>query len=277
MGWAELRDTFGAMIERQVAQQEALHGPLPPGRPEQVALAKDYAQYMIGELYEYLDSIGYKSFLPDQQEKPRETRMIELVDVFKYFLCLCWTEGVSAKELADAFVRKTNVVYERQHAALSSPKLCGFDIDGVLAQQEDWLPCEECFIDRDGVRKLKPMPGASELTHALKSAGYDIIIVTSRKRYRFARLEADTYDWLRSNNIAFDRVLWGYDKMELVKQFGAKFAFHVDDSLKHAIDIAQGGIPVYWMDPVAEQSPHPNIEPIQTLHEVAWHVLNDSR
>jgi hypothetical protein len=217
----------------QYYQQRLIHGELPEGRPEQVELAKTFALQLQDELVSYMRATGYKMLAG--AELPRETRIIELVDVFKYLLAIAWTEGISAHEFADAFMGKTKTVADRLRISAESSKICAFDIDGVLAEYQEW---------HDGIdaTMLRPLPGARALLERLKTEGWTILIVTSRKIWVNQKLERDTHDWLQGHGFPYDRILWGYDKLENLKSYGAKLQFFVDDQEKHCIDVESGGI-----------------------------------
>ena len=239
-----MSDRLAEMFARQYAQQASIHGSAPLSRDMARSLAAEFAQYGIGEMYSYLDSIAYKRFLT-AEEMPRRTRLTEWIDAFKYLLAIGWTEGFTAREVYEEFMRKSEVVDHRRAQVKMSTHVAGFDIDGVLCEYDMWEPDEETFIERGGVTTLAPNMPMIEFAQELKKDGWTIIVVTARKLYRHSRLEADTYEWLQSAGMPYDKVLWGYDKMEQIRRFGAEFRFFVEDSMKHAIDIATSGIPVY--------------------------------
>lgn len=239
-------DMLSQMLHAQYRQQQEIMGPLPGGRAEQHELARDFGLYLIDEVYEYLHTIGYKRFL-SAKEGSRSNRVEEIVDVLKYAFAICWTEGVTPEELFQAFRDKTQVVDQRFTESQLSSKVCGFDIDGVLAEYGTWGPSEGEFIETGGVLTLQPLDGAKKVLDWLKSDGWSIVIVTARKRHIYQRLEHDTHEWFAMHEIPYDRILWGYDKMEAIKHTGAAFSFHVEDSLKHAIDVSEGGVPTFLL------------------------------
>jgi hypothetical protein len=268
------------LLETQYAQQEMLEGPLPVGLADRRALATQYAHYAGEELYSYLQAAGYKHFA-DSAPAPRSTRVEEIVDVLKYLLCIAWTEGVTPEELVQAFNSKTGVVYNRRKRVAMDSHVAGFDIDGVLAKYTvwgvdgTWNTTQEPFIEQGGVLGLEPNPGAMSVPMAFKERGLAVVMVTARKAWVHRRLEADTYEWLRLHNIPFDRVLFGHDKMEQIKQHGSTFRFFVEDNPKHAIDVASGGIRTYYLGTqVFGPVEHANIITVDSLHEVLERETN---
>lgn len=261
--------TLREMMERQYAQQRKIMGPRPEGRAEQRQLAITFSQYINEEVQEYLDSISYKHFLPTD-EAPRQTRILELIDIQKYLLCLMWLEGVDPAEMEHLFLDKTDVVYERHTKQVLGSKICGFDIDGVLAHLDFGAnsseESKEEFYENGGATSLEPIPGARDTLVALKAAGWGIVLVTARKLHRHARLEHETHRWLKDNGMPYDLLLWGYDKAEVIAKNDLKLRFFVDDHPKHAIDLARTGMTVYLLG--SRDASHPLIKWIDSLEEI---------
>lgn len=89
-------------------------------------------------------------------------------------------------------------------------------------------------------------PGASELTRALRRAGAEVWICTTRPYLRLDAIDPDTRHWLRRNKIQFDHVLYGEHKYrDLVKQVDPArvVAVYEDlpDMLMQAIDCGMSG------------------------------------
>lgn len=61
-----------------------------------------------------------------------------------------------------------------------------------------------------GLKRSMPCyEGSSELTRALRKAGAEVWICTSRPYLRFESVDGDTRHWLRRNKIQYDGVIWG--------------------------------------------------------------------
>jgi hypothetical protein len=78
-----------------------------------------------------------------------------------------------------------------------------------------WMPCYE---------------GASELVTALRRAGAEVWICTTRPYLRLDSIDPDTREWLRRNKMKYDAILYGDDKYrELWRQAGPRVAGVLED------------------------------------------------
>ncbi len=238
---------FGDMLALQAEQQESLWGMLPADRMSQRQLAEKFAAFLDEERVEYLKAIAYKTWLA-QPEADRRSRLIEIIDMLKYVLSIAWTEGATAAELEEVFEQKTAVVRERrQERKHSGRKVVAFDIDGVLCQALQWKPSEAEFVAARGALRIPPIQRTIEFARWCREQGYGIVIITTRKAGIFRQLEYDTYEWLHQHKVPFDAVLWGYDKLWAIERNGEDVVLALEDKHKHALDLAQGGIPVLFM------------------------------
>lgn len=260
--------TLKELLETQYRQQQVLLGDVPGDSVECSDLAWRLATQLVDEAFEYLNAAGYKLLGTDPA--PRTTRVLELVDVFKYLLSLCWIEGVTAEEFSDLFYSKTDVVYQRHKALAETTHMCGFDVDGVLANFDrvDYYRLSEeerdAWWDSGRLSQLEMCEGASQVLHQLKEDGWTIIIITARKVWRHNRLEYETHNWLRKHDIPYDRLLFGPDKTEVVSRYNLNLSFFVEDNSKHALDFAMAGIPVMLIR-------HPEVQ-----HNLIAHIKNIS-
>lgn len=256
-------------LKHQYRQQEEVIGPRPDGRAEQRQMAMQFAHYIIREVYEYLDALSFKHYLPTD-ELPRQTRIIELVDILKFWGALAWLEGVTAPELIQTFLDKSDLVDERLRAKHMAERIAGFDIDGVLAQwsfmPEDAEEIKEEFYESGGTLALEPYADAAQTLLALKERGWGIVLVTARKISRHSRLEHETHQWLKSNGIPYDLVLFGYDKEEALAKSKVKLKFFVEDNPKHALDIAKSGVDVLLLR--SREAVHERIHYIDEIKQV---------
>jgi len=258
------------LLQEQYNQQIEVMGPAPLDRTASREWAQKFGLYLIDEVLDYLHAISYKHFLP-VDEAPRQTRVYEITDMLKYVLCLAWLENITGPELETSFQNKTATVYERFKSEKMKRKVCGFDIDGVLTKPEGYRSDmseeeKEAFFESGMARKVQPADGAVELLQSLKEEGWSIVLVTSRKVWRHAILETETYQWLHEHNIPFDKVLWGYDKGEAIGKSGLKFAFFVEDAVKHAVDLADNGLKVFLIG--HPEIAHKGIQNVSELREI---------
>lgn len=269
--------TLEQLLSLQYLQQEYFEGDWKPDREWQRQLALQYVNYAEGQFDSYRRAIGYKHFLP-LREASRDSRIMELIDAFKYTLAAMWTEGVTAAELQETFVERTDTVYARhQESHATFQHIAGFDIDGVIADLAAsgyyQFPSDEArwefFQDREALN-LPLIPGARRTLQAFRNSGWNIVLVTARKIRQHARLEHDTYAWLRKNEIPYDTILWGYDKADAIAKSKLHFAFFVEDNPKHAIDLASQGYLVYLTKGPEYTLEHANIRVVNKIREIGW-------
>lgn len=74
-----------------------------------------------------------------------------------------------------------------------------------------------------GLKRSMPVyPGARDLSVAVRRAGAEVWICTTRPYLRLDNIDPDTRHWLRRNAIQHDAVIWGENKYRnLVKSVGA--------------------------------------------------------
>jgi len=81
--------------------------------------------------------------------------------------------------------------------------------------------------------------GAKDITEALRRAGAEVWICTTRPYLRLDNIDPDTRHWLRRNGIQYDAVLWGEHKYrDLVKQVDRERIVGVLDDLPAMLDQA---------------------------------------
>lgn len=88
-----------------------------------------------------------------------------------------------------------------------------------------------------GLKRTMPVyPGASELTHSLRAAGAEVWLTTSRPWERYDRIDPDTREWVRRNDIEFDGLIYDEDKMvQLSRHVEKERVICVLDDLKEVL------------------------------------------
>lgn len=111
-------------------------------------------------------------------------------------------------------------------------------------------------------RSMPAFPNASGLTRAVRKAGAEVWIATTRPYLRLDNIDPDTRHWLRRNRIQFDGVLYGENKYrQLVKIVGKERVVGVLDDLPEMLaQASQLDLPI-----VRIQRPH------NAWHEVPWY------
>jgi hypothetical protein len=101
-----------------------------------------------------------------------------------------------------------------------------------------------------GLKRSMPVfEGAANLTRALRAAGGEVWVCTTRPFLQYDVVEPDTREWLRRNGIQYDGVLSGEHKYrDLVKTVGSLRVVAVLDDLPEMLVQAERlGIPVVLM------------------------------
>lgn len=175
---------------------------------------------------------------------------------------------------------------EQSFAKLKHEQVVIVDIDGVLADYPrcfyEWLvegelsatwntegmnpyriqqKYESLPLDRkvaikkiyrqSGAKKyIKLLPGAKSMMQILRSDPLlKIVLLTNRPYAEHYRIYPDTLEWLKTNEIPFDAILWAKDKgIEAVKYF-SNVAWAIDDSIDNIFSLNRAGIEVARVDP----------------------------
>lgn len=102
-----------------------------------------------------------------------------------------------------------------------------------------------------GMKRFMPVyPGARELTVAIRKAGAEVWICTTRPYLRLDAIDPDTRHWLRRNGIQFDGLLYGEHKYhDLIKRVGYLRVIGVLDDLPELCAAAEKlKLPAYLRD-----------------------------
>lgn len=98
-------------------------------------------------------------------------------------------------------------------------------------------------------RSMPAYPHAAELAAAIRDAGAEVWICTTRPYQRHDSIDQDTQEWLRRNGIAWDSLLYDlvdrkYSKYEeLARQAGGRVVMIVDDLPEALATIRQQRFP----------------------------------
>lgn len=116
----------------------------------------------------------------------------------------------------------------------------------------DYRDCKLAYRQGGMKRNMPAYGGAHELTVAIKAAGAEIWICTTRPYLRLDNIDPDTREWLRRNDIRYDAVLFddpydgkvtsAYDcgkYSELIRQVGLDRVVAVVDDLAPQLQIAK--------------------------------------
>lgn len=92
--------------------------------------------------------------------------------------------------------------------------------------------CKLAYRQGGMKRSMPCYPGSREMTVAVRKAGAEVWICTTRPYLRLDNIDPDTRHFLRRNRIQYDAVLWGEHKYrDLVKAVGRERVVAVLDDL----------------------------------------------
>lgn len=110
----------------------------------------------------------------------------------------------------------------------------------MRTQKKTYRECKLAYRQGGMKRTMPCYPGASELTRAVRKAGAEVWICTTRPYLRLDNIDPDTREWLRRNKIQYDAVIYGEDKYkELVRQVGLERIVAIAEDLPEMVHAAQ--------------------------------------
>ena len=115
----------------------------------------------------------------------------------------------------------------------------------------------------------------------LREQGYKIMLLTARPYEQYKRIFADTMEWLESNNLPYDSIIFDEKKEErLIREFGKdRIEFFIDDVVGNANTISRLGAPCYLITRpynVGKELAE-GVTRINKLEEVMKHARRNSR
>lgn len=262
---------------------------------EKVDWTKEYILHIMSECDELLREMNWKVHRNEAPENIIISNLKEeIIDLMKYVLSISLVWDMDSYDLYEEFQRKSEVVQQRykqefELKAIKGNSIVGVDIDGILADypfsfmefvnkhlkrkitKEDLISynLKECmgltteqYIEmkdlyrQSGEKRFIPLvDGAKEFLNFLNDFGYTVILLTARPYKKYKRIFADTQEWLKSNGLKYDSIIWDEEKDErLVREFGRnRISCFVEDSLSNANKISDLGITVYLLDKVYNQ------------------------
>jgi len=294
---------WNRMWERQRKQQESFNlDPKAMSAVDKARTAKDLALGLYEEAGELTrDVTHFKAHILKATTIERVNVADEAADVLKYLVAICQLYGVTDTDLYEAFMRKSAVVEDRARGERleleRNTRVVLCDLDNCIADLSDWQnklnkaqggapmnnetvtlleTLKEDFYRNGGFTKLPAIKGASEGTKELRRLGYKIVIITARPYWQYKRLYADTLQWLKENEIAYDLILFNKDKAEAIYEhiLPARPAFFIEDREKHAVEVAGIGVPVLLLDWDYNRNmkPHPLISRVEGWGAILEHV-----
>lgn len=251
---------------------------------ERDEMTKTLALALHTEVSNLVSATSYRAHTAEKVKPDSSKILFESVDVLRYAIAIMNLWGLKPADFQDAWELKDRYLRISRAAEANiwqGEKVVIVDIDDVLCEFRydfaQWLfetyginadvesaeyyfindlksagvnpeGVFEKFIEDGGFRKISEVTGAVELTQKLKDDGYYIHLLTARPGNNL-RCVYDTYTWLESNGIKFDKLSFASEKLRWCMQseywIKNSIAFAIDDSPKHAAEYAKHGIKVF--------------------------------
>lgn len=120
--------------------------------------------------------------------------------------------------------------------------------DHLGISKEMYRAVKLAFRQGGNKRWMPVFPGARELSLALRNAGVEVWITTTRPYMRLDNIDPDTREWLRRNEIYYDHIFYEENKyLRLCEMVDAdRVVCVLDDELEHIEYARIVGLPVIW-------------------------------
>lgn len=200
-----------------------------------------------------------------------------LVDIFKYFLCICNYYDIDIKKFNEYFKFMSMFVKDRYNLKkiidrqYKNNKIALIDIDGTLAVFPEYfiklfnkkydtnykfyndIPIKARNIFKEYYRisgykaKMPLYKYVKEFLNKLHNKGYTIVLFTNRPAVSYPNITIDTIKWVFNNKLKYDTILYSNDKMlDAIKKFDIKdIKFFVDDNFDNVLSISKLGVKSY--------------------------------
>lgn len=107
------------------------------------------------------------------------------------------------------------------------------------------------------VKNVVPKKSSVEIINELKEKGNKIILITARFDDGISDIKKITEEWLKENNIVFDKlIIDAQNKLEIAKQ--EEIDIFIDDSIRNCEMVSSGGIKTYMFSTEINQSYNSN-------------------
>jgi len=250
---------------------------------EKEEITKSLILALHSEVSSLADNINFKDHKINRECVDLSGMLYESVDVLRYLIAILNLWDFSSDDLVSAYKDKELFLHARhrsgQNKWCGEPVII-VDIDDVIAQFREyfveWLEERHGvvvdknspeyytstevknaglnpegvffqFIDERQFREIRPCIEMLNSLKSLKREGYWIHLLTARPSDNLI-VKYDTYSWIEMHKIPYDRIDFSPEKYRWIAQSEyydtGKIVCAIDDSPKHAAEIAKHGIPV---------------------------------
>jgi len=271
---------FADFLQTQKLFNDAVYGEIKDINKEEVT--KTLALSLHSEVSSIVSSINFKDHTSHRIQINNDKLLYESVDAFRYILALLNTWDITGEQFCNAFNDKDAYLWIRRECEKESwagQDVVLVDIDDVLAEFRvgfyRWVlntygididinskeyyttkpvldkgvnPEEvfQRFLAQGGMSRLPVVNGCGYFLDSLIRRGYWVHLLTARPEDN-PRCFYDTFLWLRSIGLPFNRVSFAPEKFRWTTQtqyYGKCRIIAVDDSPKHSAEYAKHGIEV---------------------------------
>jgi uncharacterized HAD superfamily protein len=114
---------------------------------------------------------------------------------------------------------------------------------------------------------------ASSILKAIKTLGYHIVIITSRPIKTHPELFKQTINWLDTNDLVYDNLMFDEDKHISVLSSYPHLKFGVEDNRYYANLIASWGYKMFLLDnDYNDGDTHENVQRIDCLNDILEYI-----
>jgi NTP pyrophosphatase (non-canonical NTP hydrolase) len=290
------------MWEKQSEQQQSFGmSPSNVSPNQRSKIIRDLLLGLYEEAHELSSAVQYKKHILRAGQVDKINVVEEIVDVFKYTICIAQMFNITPEEVIEEFAQKTQVIADRASGVKleleGHTKLIITDLDGCVCDLSSWTQeldkhrtdgpitqgmvnvlekLKTDFYRGGGFRDMPIVLGAKDALYSIRASGYKLAIITARPHWQYKRLYADTIFWLKKHGIEYDLILFNKDKSEAIYEyiFPARPTYFIEDRAKHCLELVNIGVPVLWLGgDASEIGVHPLIRRVGDWKEITKVVM----
>lgn len=276
-------ETLADALKTQRGFSDLFFDPSELSEKEMEEITKTFILSLHAEASELITAVNYKDHRLVSSSVDKTKILFKTVDIFRYTLAMLNLWGIDADQFVQACEVKDTFLHTRhqiESQVWSGQPVVIFDMDDVIAgfreTFNDWLASEKGveidpnsteyyntvgvrsaglepeavfreFIISGGFRSLPLATDVASTMKKLRDEGYWVQILTARPADNL-RCYYDTFAWAQSHGLEFDSISFSGEKFRWLadQPFYNEGAVvcAIDDSPKHAAELAKHGVPV---------------------------------
>jgi phosphoserine phosphatase len=276
-------ETLADALKTQRRFSNLFFNPSDLSEKEMEEITKTFILSLHAEASELITAVNYKDHRLVSSDVDKTKILFKTVDIFRYTLAMLNLWGIDAEQFVQACEVKDTFLHTRHQIETqiwSGQPVVIFDMDDVIAEFREafnnWLASEKGmkinpnsteyyntvgvrsaglepeavfreFIDSGGFRAIPLNSDVAATMSQLKEEGYWVQILTARPADNL-RCYYDTFAWVQACGLEFNSISFSGEKFRWLADqpfynYGAVVCA-IDDSPKHAAELAKHGIPV---------------------------------